>query len=193
MTGTHVVRLTRNQDCRTRERTWVGRSRRTAMDGTELRVHNVSGTPPDRMLCHPSVIRIAGDDVAGFTRRWWSTRPPYREEESDRDTRRQEAGLRLGWADCRAASSCAVAVAAAVHAGQRRLLHQCPHLVIHGSPRLRVTAWVPTARWRRHLVSSGRFVASLCVSICTEDGVLGRLGDAPVRKSVIVAYHGARH
>jgi hypothetical protein len=30
---------------------------------------------------------------------------------------------------------------------------------------------VPTARWRRHLVSSGRFVASWCVSICTEDTV----------------------
>jgi hypothetical protein len=58
---------------------------------TELRVHGVSGTPPERMLCHPSVIRIAGDDVAGFYRRWWSRRPPYREDESDRDARRQEA------------------------------------------------------------------------------------------------------
>jgi hypothetical protein len=47
------------------------------------------------------------------------------------------------------------------------------HLAFHGSPRLGVTAWVPTARFagRRHFVSSGRFVASLCVSICAEDGV----------------------
>ena len=36
---------------------------------TELRVHGVSGTPPEAMLDHPHVRRVAGDDEAGFYRR----------------------------------------------------------------------------------------------------------------------------
>ena len=36
---------------------------------TELRVHGVSGTPPEAMLDHPHVRRCAGDDEAGFYRR----------------------------------------------------------------------------------------------------------------------------
>jgi hypothetical protein len=35
----------------------------------ELRVHGVSGTPPEAMLDHPHVRRCAGDDEAGFYRR----------------------------------------------------------------------------------------------------------------------------
>ena len=36
---------------------------------SELRVHGVSGTPPEAMLDHPHVRRCAGDDEAGFYRR----------------------------------------------------------------------------------------------------------------------------
>ena len=36
---------------------------------TELRVHGVSGTPPEAMLDHPHVRRCTGDDEAGFFRR----------------------------------------------------------------------------------------------------------------------------
>ena len=36
---------------------------------TELRVHGVSGTPPEAMLDQPHVRRCAGDDEAGFYRR----------------------------------------------------------------------------------------------------------------------------
>jgi hypothetical protein len=36
---------------------------------TELRVHGVSGTPPEAMLDHPHVRRCAGDGEAGFYRR----------------------------------------------------------------------------------------------------------------------------
>lgn len=38
---------------------------------TELRVHGVSGTPPESMLQHPWVRRVAGDHAAGFYRREW--------------------------------------------------------------------------------------------------------------------------
>ncbi|MFI7575909.1 hypothetical protein [Micromonospora sp. NPDC049497] len=41
---------------------------------TELRVHGVSGTPPERMLAHPHVARVAGDAEAGFHRRRWEAR-----------------------------------------------------------------------------------------------------------------------
>lgn len=38
---------------------------------TELRVHGVSGTPPETVLAHPLLKRVAGDDKAGFYRRWY--------------------------------------------------------------------------------------------------------------------------
>ncbi|MFI1048068.1 hypothetical protein ACH4U3_20105 [Streptomyces griseoruber] len=38
---------------------------------TELRVHGVSGTPPETELCHPAVALVAGDRLAGFYRRIW--------------------------------------------------------------------------------------------------------------------------
>lgn len=38
---------------------------------TELRVHGVSGTPPERILEHPVVRRVAGDQASGFFRRVW--------------------------------------------------------------------------------------------------------------------------
>jgi hypothetical protein len=44
------------------------------LDGTtELRVHGVSGTPPEAILNHPQPLltRVAGDKVAGFYRRWY--------------------------------------------------------------------------------------------------------------------------
>ena len=40
---------------------------------TELRVHGVSGTPPEGELGHPAVLRVAGDKLAGFYRRVWET------------------------------------------------------------------------------------------------------------------------
>ena len=40
---------------------------------TELRVHGVSGTPPEAMLCHPHVQLVAGDKSAGFHRRVWES------------------------------------------------------------------------------------------------------------------------
>jgi hypothetical protein len=41
----------------------------------ELRVHEVSGTPPEAMLDHPHVRRCAGDDEAGFYRRRYPDEP----------------------------------------------------------------------------------------------------------------------
>lgn len=41
---------------------------------TELRVHGVSGTPPERMLAHPHAVRVAGDAEAGFYRRQWEAK-----------------------------------------------------------------------------------------------------------------------
>src|SRR5688572_27466737 len=38
---------------------------------TELRVHGVSGTPPEQALYHPLLQRVAGDARAGFYRRWY--------------------------------------------------------------------------------------------------------------------------
>lgn len=38
---------------------------------TELRIHGVSGIPPESVLDHPLLKRVAGDDTAGFFRRWY--------------------------------------------------------------------------------------------------------------------------
>jgi hypothetical protein len=42
---------------------------------TELRVHGVSGTPPESSLDHPRVVRVAGDVRAGCYRRQWEAGP----------------------------------------------------------------------------------------------------------------------
>jgi hypothetical protein len=54
---------------------------------TELRVHGVSGTPPEGMLEHPHVQRVAGDGTTGFYRRLWEAE----QTSADRDGRRLEA------------------------------------------------------------------------------------------------------
>ncbi|MFI9202219.1 hypothetical protein [Streptomyces sp. NPDC053048] len=41
---------------------------------TELRVHGVSGTPPEASLGHPRVTLVAGDARAGFYRREWENK-----------------------------------------------------------------------------------------------------------------------
>jgi hypothetical protein len=41
---------------------------RAGGDGVELRVHGVSGGPAEKILDHPIVVRVAGDDHAGFYR-----------------------------------------------------------------------------------------------------------------------------
>ena len=44
----------------------------TGLDGrTELRVHGVSGTTPQTILGFPNLRRVAGDERAGFYRRWY--------------------------------------------------------------------------------------------------------------------------
>lgn len=43
---------------------------------TELRVHGVSGTPPESMLENPHVTLVSGDATAGFYRRVWLAGPP---------------------------------------------------------------------------------------------------------------------
>ncbi|MET7333115.1 hypothetical protein [Nonomuraea sp. NPDC005650] len=43
---------------------------------TELRVHGVSGTPPEGMLNHPHPWLVAGDGTTGFYRRWWTEGRP---------------------------------------------------------------------------------------------------------------------
>jgi hypothetical protein len=58
---------------------------------TELRVHGVSGTPPQDMLCHPHPQQIAGDAVAGFYRRWWPGGLPTGEDRDIEGHRRREA------------------------------------------------------------------------------------------------------
>ena len=62
---------------------------------TELRIHGVSGTPPDDMLGHPHPKLVAGDRVAGFYRRWW---PGGRPSCDDRDveTRRHREAYSWG-------------------------------------------------------------------------------------------------
>ncbi|HZD67561.1 MAG TPA: hypothetical protein VFA45_01160 [Actinomycetes bacterium] len=58
---------------------------------TELRIHGVSGTPPETMLCHPHPKWVGGDGVAGFYRRWWPGGQPTGEDRDIRDQCRREA------------------------------------------------------------------------------------------------------
>ena len=98
----------------------------------ELRVHGVSGTPPEELLDRQLVRQVAGDKTAGFYR------PRLREEWRDRPDQRSGNGLRavldrgggdpaaaaggllLGWADLGFPVPRAVADPAAVHPDQRR-------------------------------------------------------------------------
>jgi hypothetical protein len=50
---------------------------------TELRVHGVSGTPPEAMLFHPHAYRVAGDSTTGFYRRMWDA-PITSEDDASR-------------------------------------------------------------------------------------------------------------
>jgi hypothetical protein len=54
---------------------------------TELRIHGVSGTPPESILGHPHVQRVAGDGTTCFYRRLWEAKDPS----ADRNGRRLEA------------------------------------------------------------------------------------------------------
>jgi hypothetical protein len=54
---------------------------------TELRVHGVSGTPPQGILEQPEVHRVAGDAMSGFYRRVW----PVRTASADNANRTLEA------------------------------------------------------------------------------------------------------
>jgi hypothetical protein len=54
---------------------------------TELRVHGVSGTPPESILGHPHVQRVSGDGTTGFYRRLWEAE----NTSADRGGRRLEA------------------------------------------------------------------------------------------------------
>ncbi|HEU5333547.1 MAG TPA: hypothetical protein VFU73_12290 [Actinocrinis sp.] len=53
---------------------------------TELRVHGVSGTPPESMLEYPWITRVAGDANAGFYRRVW---PTAQASQDDAESRRE--------------------------------------------------------------------------------------------------------
>ncbi|MGW0480328.1 hypothetical protein [Nonomuraea sp. NPDC003214] len=58
---------------------------------TELRVHGVSGTPPDQMLNHPHPRLVSGDSTTGFYRRWWPAGPPGGEQADVPGVRHREA------------------------------------------------------------------------------------------------------
>ncbi|WP_049574454.1 hypothetical protein [Nonomuraea sp. SBT364] len=58
---------------------------------TELRVHGVSGTPPDQMLNHPHPRLVSGDSTTGFYRRWWPAGRPEGEQADVPDVRHREA------------------------------------------------------------------------------------------------------
>jgi hypothetical protein len=73
---------------------------------TELRIHGVSGTPPEGVLAHPHSERVKGDGEAGFYRRAWFGGPPARSFGDDRGRRREAyewggltsgSGLRAFW------------------------------------------------------------------------------------------------
>ena len=89
----------------------------------ELRVHGVSGTPPQDLLDRPLVDQVAGDKIAGFYRprlqaERYDDRPSSLRAGPPR--RPVARGLQLGRPDVRLAGPRAVAAAAAVHARQHR-------------------------------------------------------------------------
>jgi hypothetical protein len=58
---------------------------------TELRIHGVSGTPPEAILDHPHPRQVAGDGLSGFYRRWWPGGHPTGDDADVEDRRRREA------------------------------------------------------------------------------------------------------
>jgi len=52
-------------------------------DWVELRVHGVSGTPPESMLGHPNVRRVSGDASSGFYRRVWQAESVSADNDED--------------------------------------------------------------------------------------------------------------
>ncbi|MFX0592584.1 hypothetical protein [Melissospora conviva] len=63
---------------------------------TELRVHGVSGTPPEEILQHPHVRRVAGDAEAGFYRRRWESPLTSADTADDRQEAYSWGGLTAG-------------------------------------------------------------------------------------------------
>jgi len=58
---------------------------------TELRVHGVSGTPPQDMLGHPHPRLVTGDRTTGFYRRWWPGGAPGGQDADEPEVRHREA------------------------------------------------------------------------------------------------------
>ena len=65
---------------------------------TELRVHGVSGTPPESLLQHPQVLRVAGDANAGFYRRRYDSGFVSADSSTQRDEAYFWGGLTAGGA-----------------------------------------------------------------------------------------------
>ena len=65
---------------------------------TELRIHGVSGTPPENMLEHPQPVLVAGDAVSGFYRRLWPDGDAVQQEKPLRREAYSWAGLTSGGA-----------------------------------------------------------------------------------------------
>ena len=63
---------------------------------TELRIHGVSGTPPDQMLEHPQPVLVAGNEVSGFYRRLWPSGDIAAQEHPVRREAYSWAGLTSG-------------------------------------------------------------------------------------------------
>ena len=84
---------------------------------TELRVHGVSGTPPEEILQHPHVRRVAGDAEAGFYRRRWESPLTSADTADDRQEAYSWGGLTAG-----KGQRALWLLTDAVPAGQHRLL-----------------------------------------------------------------------
>ena len=65
---------------------------------TELRVHGVAGTPPESLLQHPQVLRVAGDADAGFYRRRYDSAFVSADSSVQRDEAYFWGGLTAGGA-----------------------------------------------------------------------------------------------